>query len=71
MTTDPSKYWEKVREGCEYNTCMPVAPVVYQVVVELGIGQLREFEPRRLRTRDNSSRLFLVHNSTSGQKARA
>ena len=27
-------------------TPVPVAPVAYQVILERGIGQLREFEPR-------------------------
>ena len=27
---------------------IPVAPVAYQVVLEPGIGQFREFEPRRV-----------------------
>ena len=26
----------------------PVAPVAYQVILEPGIGQFREFEPRRV-----------------------
>ena len=29
----------------------PVAPVVYQVILEPGIGQFREFESPRVRTR--------------------
>ena len=29
------------------------APVAYQVILEPGIGQLREFEPPRVRTRMN------------------
>ena len=32
----------------------PVAPVAYQVILEPGIGQFREFEPRRVHTRTNS-----------------
>ena len=31
--------------------CQPVAPVAYQVILEPGIGQFREFEPRRAHTR--------------------
>ena len=27
---------------------MPVAPVAYQVILEPGIGQFREFEPRQV-----------------------
>ena len=30
--------------------CKPVAPVAYQVIPEPGIGQFREFEPRRVHT---------------------
>ena len=29
----------------------PFAPVAYQVILEPGIGQFREFEPRRVHTR--------------------
>ena len=35
--------------------------MAYQVVLEPGIGQFREFEPRREHTRINSLGLFLVH----------
>ena len=42
----------------------PVAPVAYQVILEPGIGQFREFEPRRVHTRINSLGLFLVHKFT-------
>ena len=42
----------------------PVAPVAYQVILEPGIGQFREFEPRRVHTRINSLGLFLVHKLT-------
>ena len=47
---------------------MPVALVAYQVILEPGIGQFREFEPRRVHTRTNSLRLFLVHKSTCGKR---
>ena len=40
---------------------MPVAPVAYQVSLEPGIGQFREFEPPRAHARIISWRLFLVH----------
>ena len=43
----------------------PVAPVAYQVILEPGIGQFREFEPRRVYTHINSLVLFLVHKLTS------
>ena len=46
----------------------PVAPVAYQVILEPGIGQFREFEPRRVHTRINSLGLFLVHKLTCGQR---
>ena len=36
----------------------PVAPVAYQVILEPGIGQFREFELRRVHTRINSLGLF-------------
>ena len=45
---------------------MPVAPVAYQVILEPGIGQFREFEPPRVHTRINSMRLFLAHKLTCG-----
>ena len=32
----------------------PVAPVAYQVILEPGIGQFREFESRRVHARINS-----------------
>ena len=37
---------------------LPVAPVAYQVILEPGIGQFREFKPRRVHTRINSLGLF-------------
>ena len=46
---------------------MPVAPVAYQVILEPGIGQFREFESPRVHTRINSSGLFLVHKLTRGK----
>ena len=47
---------------------IPVAPVAYQVIHEHGIGQFREFEPRRVHTRVNSLGLFLVHKLTCGKR---
>ena len=47
---------------------IPVAPVAYQVILEPGIGQFREFEPRRVHTRINSLGLFLVHKLTRGMR---
>ena len=46
----------------------PVAPVAYQVILEPGIGQFREFEPRRVHIRVNSLGLFLVDKLTSGKR---
>ena len=46
---------------------MPVAPVAYQVVLEPGIGQFREFEPLRVHTRIHALGLFLVHKLTCGK----
>ena len=45
-----------------------VAPVAYQVILEPGIGQFREFEPRRVHTRINSLGLFLVDKLTCGKR---
>ena len=45
-----------------------VAPVAYQVILEPGIGQFREFEPYRLHTRIKSLGLFLVHKLTCGKR---
>ena len=46
----------------------PVAPVAYQVIFEPGIGQFREFEPRRVHTRIHSLGLFLVLKLTCGKR---
>ena len=46
----------------------PVAPVAYQVIFEPGIGQFREFEPRRVHTRITSWGLLLVHKLTCGKR---
>ena len=45
-----------------------VAPVTYQVILELGIGHFRESEPRRKHTRRNSLGLFFVHKLTCGKR---
>ena len=47
---------------------LPVASVAYQVILESGTGQFREFEPRRVHTRINSLGLFLVHKLTCGKR---
>ena len=46
----------------------PVAPVAYQVILEPGVGQLREFEPTRVHNRIHSWGLFLVHKLTCGKR---
>ena len=55
------------RGGVVYKS-QPVAPVAYQVILEPGIGQFREFEPRRVHTRINSLGLFLEHKFTCGKR---
>ena len=45
-----------------------VAPVAYQVILEPGIGQFREFESPRVHTRINSWGLFLAHKLTCGKR---
>ena len=42
--------------------------MAYQVILEPGTGQFREFEPRRVHTRINSLKLFLVHKLTCGKR---
>ena len=52
-------------------SCMgdrPVVPVAYQVILEPGRGQFREFESARVHTRINSWGLFLVHKLTCGKR---
>ena len=49
---------------------IPAAPVAYQVILEPGTRQLREFEPRRVHTSINSVGLFLVRKLTYLRKAR-
>ena len=44
------------------------SPLAYQVILELGIGQFREFERRRVHTRIISLGLFLVHELTCGKR---
>ena len=51
-----------------YDIMMSVAPVAYQVILEPGIGQFREFESPRVHTRINSWGLFLVHKLTCGKR---
>ena len=47
-----------------------VAPVAYQVILEPGVSQFREFESPRVHTRINSWGLFLVHKLTYLRKPR-
>ena len=47
---------------------VPVAPVAYRIILEPGIGQFREFEPRRVHTRINSLGLFLVDKLSCGKR---
>ena len=47
---------------------VPLAPVAYQVILEPGIGQFREFESSRVHTRINSWGLFRVHKLTCGKR---
>ena len=46
----------------------PVAQVAYQIVLEPGIGQFREFESPRVHVRINSWGLFLPHKLTCGKR---
>ena len=46
----------------------PVALVAYQVILEPGIGQFREFESPRVHTRINSWGRFLVHKLNCGKR---
>ena len=58
--------YRRFRTGGDH--CESVAPVAYQVILEPGIGQFREFELRRVHTRMNLWRLFLVLNLTCGKR---
>ena len=49
---------------------MPVALVAYQVILEPGIGQFREFESPRVHTRINSLETFSCAHITDLPKAR-
>ena len=68
QSMQPARYTNKQSSVCTWAGLSPVAPVAYQVILEPGIGQLREFEPRRVHTRINSMGLFLVHKSTCGKR---
>ena len=47
---------------------VPVAPVAYEVILEPGLGQFREFEPRRVHTRMHLLGRSLVHRMTRGKR---
>ena len=57
--------------GCRYK--LPVVPVAYQVVLEPGIGQFREFEPRRVHTsyKFDGTFFLVVHKLTCGKRETA
>ena len=42
--------------------------MAYQVIFEPGIGQFREFEPRRVHTSINPLGPFLMHRLTFGKR---
>ena len=42
--------------------------MAYQVILDPGIGQFREFESPRVHNRINSWGLFLVHKLTRGKR---
>ena len=56
------------RVGILLHPCVSVAPVAYQVILEPGIGQFREFECPQVHARINSWGLFLVHRLTCGKR---
>ena len=60
MNACPYKY-------TRYQVYSPVGPVAYQVILEPGIYQFREFESPRVHARINSWGLFLVHKLTRGK----
>ena len=60
---------ELTNVGARGRLCEPVASVAYQVILEPGIGQFREFEsPRVHRTRMNSWGLYIAHTLTCGKR---
>ena len=60
-------YVQRMR-ACSSCMAICVAPVAYQVILEPGIGEFREFEPPRVHTRINSWGLFLAHKLTCGKR---
>ena len=51
-----------------FNIVLMVAPVAYEVILEPGICQFREFESPRVHTRTSSWGLFLAHKLTCGKR---
>ena len=60
-------YVQRMR-ACSSCMAICVAPVAYQVILEPGVGQFREFKPRRVNTRMNSLGLLLVQILTCGKR---
>ena len=58
----------KVKSACPLVNNLLSAPVAYQVILEPGLGQYREFESPGDHTRINSWGLFLVHKLTRGKR---
>ena len=54
----------QIRQLSHLTVRVSVAPVAYQAILEPGVGQFREFEPRRVHTRIKSLGLFLGHKLT-------
>ena len=50
------------------HSIIPVAPVAYQVILDPGKGQFREFESRRVHARIDSLGLFPVDKLTRGKR---
>ena len=72
--------WQRFSSNCgcpstaPYRLLLPgmyyvlVGPVAYQVILEPGIGQFREFESTRVHTRIHSKGLYLMHQLTCGKR---
>ena len=61
-------YSSKPKQSWVFAYMWTVAPVAYQVILEPGIGQFREFKSPRVHTRINTRGLFLVHKVTCGKR---
>ena len=57
-----------MKSGVGRHVILPVAPVAYQIILEPGVGQFREFESPRVHTRLNSWDFFLAHKLTCGNR---